>query len=128
MWLGCLSFNLDTPFNFVTNNDIIGGNSGSTIVNQKGEVVGLVFEGNIHFLGGEFGFDARLNRTVAVHSQALLEALDKIYPAGTSPQRFGGRSDNSTASVLQYRNLLCCAMNRSPIRPCCRFQKESRLR
>ena len=82
MWLGCLSFNLDTPFNFVTNNDIIVGNSGSTIVNQKGGVVGLVFKGNIHFLGGEFGFDARLNRTVAVHSQALLEALHKIYPAG----------------------------------------------
>lgn len=74
--------NLNTPFNFVTNNDVIGGNSGSPMVNQKGEVVGLVFDGNIHSLGGEFGFDARLNRTVAVHSQALLEALDKIYPAG----------------------------------------------
>ncbi len=74
--------NLQTPFNFVTNNDIIGGNSGSPMVNRKGEVVGLVFDGNIHSLGGEFGFDARLNRTVAVHSQALLEALDKVYPAG----------------------------------------------
>jgi hypothetical protein len=74
--------NPNTPFNFVTNNDIIGGNSGSPMVNQKGEVVGLVFDGNIHSLGGEFGFDARLNRTVAVHSQALLEALDKVYPAG----------------------------------------------
>ena len=73
--------NPNTPFNFVTNNDIIGGNSGSPMVNQKGEVVGLVFDGNIHSLGGEFGFDARLNRTVAVHSRALLEALDKVYPA-----------------------------------------------
>lgn len=82
-WLKARSkLNLNTPFNFVTNNDIIGGNSGSPMVNQKGEVVGLVFDGNIHSLGGEFGFDARLNRTVAVHSQALLEALDKIYPAG----------------------------------------------
>ncbi len=81
-WLKARSkINLNTPFNFVTNNDIIGGNSGSPMVNQKGEVVGLVFDGNIHSLGGEFGFDARLNRTVAVHSQALLEALDKIYPA-----------------------------------------------
>lgn len=82
-WLKARSkINLNTPFNFVTNNDIIGGNSGSPMVNQKGEVVGLVFDGNVHSLGGEFGFDTRLNRTVAVHSQALLEALDKIYPAG----------------------------------------------
>lgn len=73
--------NLNTPLNFVTNNDIIGGNSGSPMVNHQGEVVGLVFDGNIHSLGGEFGFDTRLNRTVAVHAQALLEALDKIYPA-----------------------------------------------
>ena len=72
---------LKTPFNFVTNNDIIGGNSGSPMVNQKGEVIGLVFDGNIHSLGGEYGFDPRINRTVAVHSQALLEAMDKIYPA-----------------------------------------------
>ena len=71
-----------TPFNFVTNNDIIGGNTGSPIVNQKGEVVGLVFDGNIHSLGGEFGFDGRVNRTVAVHTQAMLEALDKVSPAG----------------------------------------------
>lgn len=73
---------LKTPFNFVTNNDIIGGNSGSPMVNQKGEVIGLVFDGNIHSLGGEYGFDPRSNRTVAVHAQALLEALDKVYPAG----------------------------------------------
>ena len=73
---------LKTPFNFVTNNDIIGGNSGSPMVNQKGEVIGLVFDGNIHSLGGEYGFDARTNRTVAVHAQALLEAMDKVYPAG----------------------------------------------
>lgn len=81
-WLKARSkINPNTPFNFVTNNDIIGGNSGSPMVNQKGEVVGLVFDGNIHSLGGEFGFDARLNRTVAVHSQALLEALEKVYAA-----------------------------------------------
>ena len=73
--------NLETPFNLVTSNDIIGGNSGSPMVNAKGEVVGLVFDGNIQSLGGDYGFDASVNRTVAVHSSALLEALDKVYGA-----------------------------------------------
>ena len=72
---------LDTPFNFVSTNDIIGGNSGSPMVNRKGELVGLVFDGNIHSLGGAFGFDETNNRTVAVDSAALLEALDHIYGA-----------------------------------------------
>ena len=72
---------LDTPFDFVSTNDIIGGNSGSPVVNTKGELVGLVFDGNIHSLGGAFGFDETNNRTVAVDSAALLEALDKIYGA-----------------------------------------------
>lgn len=81
-WLAAKNkVNLKTPFNLVTNNDIIGGNSGSPMVNKNGEVVGLVFDGNIHSLGGEFGFDELLNRTVAVHSQALLEVLDNVYPA-----------------------------------------------
>lgn len=69
------------PFNFVTTNDIIGGNSGSPVVNRQGEVVGLVFDGNIQSLGGDYGFDEAINRTVAVHSAALLEALDKVYGA-----------------------------------------------
>ena len=72
---------MDVPFNFVTTNDIIGGNSGSPMVNQKGEVVGLVFDGNIQSLGGDYGFDEVVNRTVAVHSSALIEALDKVYGA-----------------------------------------------
>jgi hypothetical protein len=81
-WLAAKNkVNLKTPFNLVTNNDIIGGNSGSPMVNKNGEVVGLVFDGNIHSLGGEFGFDEMFNRTVAVDSQALLEALDNVYPA-----------------------------------------------
>ena len=72
---------LDTPFDFVSTNDIIGGNSGSPVVNTKGELVGLIFDGNIHSLGGAFGFDETNNRAVAVDSAALLEALDKIYGA-----------------------------------------------
>lgn len=67
--------------NFVTTHDIIGGNSGSPMVNRQGEIVGLIFDGNIHSLGGAFGYDAKLNRAVAVHSGMLLESLQKIYHA-----------------------------------------------
>jgi hypothetical protein len=73
--------NLQVPLNMVTTNDIIGGNSGSPILNAKGEVIGLVFDGNIQSLGGDYVFDAGLNRTVAVQSMGILEALDKVYGA-----------------------------------------------
>ncbi len=68
-------------FDLVTTNDIIGGNSGSPMINRNAEVVGLVFDGNIHSLGGSYWYDERVNRTVAVDSGALIEALDKVYGA-----------------------------------------------
>jgi hypothetical protein len=72
---------LETPMNFTTDNDIIGGNSGSPVVNTGGEIVGIAFDGNIHSLGGAFWFDDRINRAVAVHSSAILEALKTVYGA-----------------------------------------------
>jgi hypothetical protein len=72
---------LDTPYNVATTNDIIGGNSGSPLVNPAGEVVGLIFDGNIQSLGGDYGFDESVNRAVAVTAPALLQALDLIYGA-----------------------------------------------
>ena len=73
--------NMDQPMNFVTTNDIIGGNSGSPVINKAGEIVGLIFDGNNQSLGGDFGFDPAVNRAVAVNVGALREALTKIYPA-----------------------------------------------
>jgi len=72
---------LATPLNFVSTLDIIGGNSGSPVINRKGEYVGLVFDGNIESLVGRFVYDETANRCVAVHSAAMIEALKKIYGA-----------------------------------------------
>jgi hypothetical protein len=67
--------------NFVATTDIIGGNSGSPMVDAQGRVVGLVFDGNIHSIAGSFWFDPQLNRTVAVHPQFMRTALGVVYPA-----------------------------------------------
>jgi hypothetical protein len=72
---------LSVPFNISTTNDIIGGNSGSPLIDRQGRVVGAAFDGNIHSLGGNFAYDGRLNRTVSVTTAALTEALSKVYKA-----------------------------------------------
>jgi len=75
------TINLRTPYNFITNNDITGGNSGSPLVDQKGELVGLAFDGNIQSLAGTYYFDPKVNRMVAVDSRGILEALNTVLDA-----------------------------------------------
>jgi hypothetical protein len=70
-----------TTYDFVTTNDIIGGNSGSPVIDRGGAVIGAAFDGNIHSLGGNYGYDPELNRTVVVSTAAIEEALKHIYPA-----------------------------------------------
>ncbi len=72
---------LSTPLNFVCTGDIIGGNSGSPVINAAGELVGLVFDGNVESFIGRFFYDDTANRTVSVHSAAMIEAMKKIYGA-----------------------------------------------
>ena len=73
--------NMAQDYNFVTANDIIGGNSGSPIINAKAEIVGLAFDGNVHSHGGGFWMDSTLNRSVGVTSGGIREALKSIYNA-----------------------------------------------
>jgi V8-like Glu-specific endopeptidase len=72
---------MSTPFNISTNNDIVGGNSGSPLISAKGEVVGLLFDGNIHSVSGAYWFDTEKNRAIAVHPAIMKEALSKVYAA-----------------------------------------------
>jgi hypothetical protein len=83
--------NLKVPFNFVCTPDIIGGNSGSPIINKAGEVVGLVFDGNIQSLVWDFVYTEEQGRTVAVHSHGITEALRAIYDAGALADEMQGK-------------------------------------
>lgn len=81
--------NAGTVYNFSSTNDIIGGNSGSPVINAAGEVIGAAFDGNIHSLGGAYGYDGTLNRTVSVSTAAITEALRNIYPSPNLLEELG---------------------------------------
>ena len=87
----CEKLDLATPLDFVTTNDIIGGNSGSPVINRNGEIVGLIFDGNIESLVGDFVYDGEKNRAVAVHTAAMTEVLEKLYGAGALVKELMGQ-------------------------------------
>ncbi|HWZ62208.1 MAG TPA: S46 family peptidase [Steroidobacteraceae bacterium] len=80
-----------TRFDLSTSNDIIGGNSGSPLIDAHGQVVGLMFDGNIHSLSGDYWYDAALNRAVAVDTTIIFEALRKVYRANELLAELGAK-------------------------------------
>lgn len=79
----------NSKFNFVGTTDIIGGNSGSPAIDKDGKLVGLIFDGNIHSISGSYWFDSKLNRTVAVHPEIMIDSLRSIYSADLLLEEMG---------------------------------------
>lgn len=90
-WLNPSPELLGSPLNFISTNDIIGGNSGSAVINAKGEAVGLAFDGNIESLPGNFIYDEQKNRAVSVHTGGIVAAMKHIYRATRILEEIGVR-------------------------------------
>ena len=82
---------MQTPFCISTNSDIVGGNSGSPLIDAEGRIVGLMFDGNIHSISGDYWFDQAKNRSVALHPAIIREALEKVYGAKSLLAELGVR-------------------------------------
>jgi hypothetical protein len=83
-------FDLATPLNFINTCDAVGGSSGSPVMNRNGELVGVIFDINIEGLAGRFDYNDEANRTVAVHSAAIITALRKMYDLGALADEIEG--------------------------------------
>ncbi|HEY3383960.1 MAG TPA: S46 family peptidase [Vicinamibacterales bacterium] len=89
------------PFDLVSTNDIVGGNSGSAMVNKKGELVGLIFDGNIQMLPGYFIYEETINRAVSVDSRLILEAMRKVYKADRLVDEIVGKTTKPAAKPVK---------------------------